>query len=45
MIPKFNLKAQEASSVADLLDALAEEKLGPLQFDERPIDELVEKAL
>ena len=43
--PKFNLKAQEASSVADLLDALAEEKLGPLQFDERPIDELVEKAL
>ena len=45
MIPKINTKAHAASSVADLLDALAEDKLGPLQFDERPFDELVEKAL
>ena len=40
-----NSKAESASSVADLLDALAEEKLGPLQFDERPVNDLVERML
>lgn len=45
MWSKSNSKAESASSVADLLDALAEEKLGPLQFDERPVNELVERML
>ena len=40
-----NSNAGSESSVADLLDALAEEKLGPLQFDERPVNELVERML
>ena len=45
MFPGFNSKAHAASSVADLLDAFSEDKLGPLQFDERPLDTLLEKAL